>query len=97
MNTEHLICQAISIGVVAGVPLSLLGEILLAANRDGSAWLYAAGLLLAAPGVAYCAITGSNAFANTAATLTYFILQIVYCAVVSFFLLLLVKSGGRPS
>ena len=97
MNTEYLLWQAISIGVVAGVPLSLLGEILLAASRDGPAWLYVVGLLLAAPGAAYCTITGSHAFANTAATMTYFILQIVYCAVVTFFLLLLFKSGGRVS
>ncbi len=95
MNTEHLIWQAISIGVVAGVPLSLMGELLLAANRDGSAWLCVVGLLLAAPAAAYSAVTGDSVFAGTATTLTYFILQIVYCIVVTFFLLLLFQQASR--
>lgn len=97
MSADRLIWQAISIGVVAGVPLSLLGEVLLSTARDGPAWLYVAGLLLAAPAAAYSAVTGNSVFAGTATLLAYFILQIVYCTVVTFLFLLLFKSGDRAS
>jgi len=95
MNTERLVWLAISIGVVAGVPLSLLGEILLSNAREGPAWLYVVGLLLAAPSTAYSAVTGNSVFAGTAILLTYFILQIVYCIVMTFFLLLLFQHASR--
>lgn len=97
MSTNQLIWQALSIGVMAGVPLTLLGELLFSISRDGSAWLYAVGLLLAAPGVAYSTVTGHSIFASTAATITYFILQIVYVSVVTFLLLLLFQSRNSAS
>ena len=97
MNTNQLIWQAISIGVMACVPLTLLGEYLFSLSRDGSAWLHAVGLLLAAPGVAYSTVTGHSIFASTAATITYFILQIVYGTVVTFLFLLLFQSRSSTS
>jgi hypothetical protein len=92
MNTNQLIWQAISIGVMAGVPLTLLGEYLFSLSRDGAAWLHAVGLLLAAPVVAYSTVTGHSVFASTAATIMYFILQIVYGTVMTFLFLLLIQS-----
>lgn len=97
MSTNQLIWQAISVGVVAGVPLTLLGEYLFSLSCNGSAWLYVVGLLLAAPGVAYCTVTGHSVFASTVATITYFILQIVYVTVVTFLFLLLFQSRSSAS
>lgn len=97
MSVNRLIWQATGFGVVAGVPLSLLGEILLSTGRNDSTWLYVAGLLLAAPGAAYSAVTGKSPFTGTASLLTYFLLQIAYCTAVSFVVLLLFRSGSRSS
>jgi hypothetical protein len=97
MNTNQLIWQAISIGVMAGVPLTLLGEYFFSLSRNGTAWLHAVGLLLAAPVVAYSTVTGHSIFASTATTIMYFILQIAYGTVMAFLFLLLIQSRSSAS
>jgi hypothetical protein len=56
------------------------------------AWFSVVGMLLAAPGIVYNVIIGSNISDNTAAIFMYIIMQIIYCVVGRSLLLLLFDS-----
>lgn len=98
LYTTDPIWWSIAAGVVAGIPLSLIGE-LLCTGTNGSIWWRVLGLVMTAPGAAYSAITGQSVFATLTSMIVYFIAQIVFYTVIalliSVFLLSPVKTAGR--
>ncbi|MHB8699242.1 MAG: hypothetical protein ACYC9J_14660 [Sulfuricaulis sp.] len=95
--TFQPVIRALRIGITIGLPLSVLGEILLNVPDVEGMFPRILGALLAAPGLLYSIATGSSVFSTTLATLMYFILQVLFYTVVAFFFVVLFQPKSKTS
>ncbi len=86
---------ALRIGIMMGVALSLLGELLLNVPEQEGAWPRIFGAILAAPGLIYSILTGNSVFANSISTGMYLLLQVMFYSIMSFFFLILFQPKRR--
>ncbi len=95
--TFQPVTKALGIGITIGLPLSVLGEILLNTPDVEGMLPRILGALLAAPGLIYSIATGSGVFSTVSATVIYFSTQILFYTVVAFFFIVLLQPRGRTS
>lgn len=87
--------NALRIGVMLGIPLPLIGELLLNVPEQDGAWLRIVGAILAAPGLIYSILTGNSVFASSISTGMYLLLQVMYYSILAFFFLILFQPKRR--
>lgn len=93
---EHRIFQAIAIGIVGGMPLSILGELFLTTSVEASS-LHTLGQILTATRGLFLAITGMNAFANEVTFSIYMLIQAFYFMIASYVLLSVIHFAVKRS
>ena len=81
-------CMALSVGVVCGAPLTLLGELIMFDHRRNTLWTVIGGIL-ALTGMIYAGVTGVGAMSSPMSMGIYFIAQALYFTVLALILRLL--------
>ncbi len=95
-------CMALSVGVVCGAPLTLLGEIILLDHRRNALWTVVGGILTLT-GAIYTGVTGVGSMSSSMSMGIYFIAQALYFTVLTLILRLLFlrfknrSNGGTTS
>ncbi len=87
--------NALRVGIMMGVPLSLLGELLLNVPEPEGVWPRVLGAILAGPGLIYSILTGNSVFASSISTGMYLLLQILFYSIMAFFFLILLQPKRR--
>lgn len=94
MRNEELtdsICMVVAIGVIGGILLQPVGEIL----QFKGGLLRIIGLVIGAPGALYNIMTGKSVYASPTTTILCFTVQIVYITVLTFTLIVITRIFKR--
>ncbi len=89
--TEQRICQAIAIGVVFGIPLTILGELFLVTSAEAAS-LHMLAQIMTAPGGLYRAMTGRDVFASAGTMSIYLLIQASYYTAIAYAVLLVIHK-----
>ncbi len=92
---ENPIWQSLAIGVVIGVPLTIMGELFLSAASPGFSPLRLLGQIMTGPGEIYRVLTQGNVFASPSTLCLYLLVQAFYYTALVFAMLTLVQRR-RP-
>lgn len=94
--------MALSVGVVCGAPLTLLGELIMLDHRRNTLWTVIGGMLTLT-GMIYAGVTGVEAMSSPMSTEIYLIAQALYFTGLALILRLLFlrfknrSNGGTTS
>lgn len=91
VHTFQPVTKALRLGVTIGLPLSILGEILLNTPDVAGIFPRILGAILAAPGLLYSIATGNSVFSTVSAMVVYFFMQILFYTVVAFLFLIFLQ------
>lgn len=89
--TMQPVTKALMLGVTIGLPLSILGQILLNTPDVEGMFPRILGAVLAAPGLIYSIATGNSVFSTMPVMAMYFFMQILFYSVVAFFFLIILQ------
>lgn len=95
--TFQPVTRALRIGVTIGLPLSVLGEILLNAPDVEGMFPRILGALLAGPGLIYSIATGNSVFSTVTDMMIYFSTQIIFYSVMAYFFIVLLQPKEQTT